>query len=368
MSPSRLALCAGIPLLLLPAAAGSPLRVVLPDENPTGGWVEAGPLSDSALQRLRGLDDAELSAILTVRVDVVVVDSVPDMLGEVRLVDASLRFTPRFPWRPGLDYRATLRLPGQPPEALAFRVPEVEAEASTVVTRVFPAGESIPANLLRFYVEFSAPMAGQDALPFVELIDEAGQPIEQPFVETSPLWDPGRTRLTLICHPGRIKRGLDLHDRLGPPLREGMRVALVVKAELEDAWGQPLAAAARREFRVVSADRESPNPATWKLHRPEPGSRDLLRVEFGETLDAQLVERMLSLRDVDGEGVASPDGSAWEFRPTLPWPDGRAELLVAGELEDLSGNRVDAPFEQGDTAAAASGPFVLRIELTAKNP
>lgn len=307
------------------------------------------------------MDEAELAQVLSVRVGAE--GDLPAILGERRIVDETLRFTPRFPWRTGLDYRATLSLPGAPSAELRFRIPAVASEATTTVAAIYPAADSIPANLLRFYVQFSAPMSADDPLPHVQLLDGEKHRIEHAFVETTPLWDPSRTRLTLICHPGRIKRGLELHERLGPPLREGMRVTLVVSGDLRDAWGQPLAAEAGREYRVTAPDRSAPDPSSWSVQAPRPGSLDPLRIEFGEALDLQLIDRMLTLRGVDGVPSVDTAGGAWEFRPRRPWDSEAVELLIAGELEDLAGNRVDAPFEVTGSAPPGGGPFRLHIDL-----
>ena len=70
------------------------------------------------------------------------------------------------------------------------------------------------------------------------------------FVEIEHgLWDPRQTRLTVLLHPGRIKRGVAPGERLGPPLRAGRSYRLVVDASMPDAAGRPLGRAFEKRFR-----------------------------------------------------------------------------------------------------------------------
>lgn len=59
------------------------------------------------------------------------------------------------------------------------------------------------------------------------------------------LWDPEGRRLTLFLHPGRIKRGVAMHEALGLALRPGRRYRLVVDREAEDAGATTCCASGR---------------------------------------------------------------------------------------------------------------------------
>ena len=90
----------------------------------------------------------------------------------------------------------------------------------------YPSGDSLPANALRLYVHFSRAMAARDA--------HAPRPPARrgrtarcrwrSWTSRAGLWDPGRTRLTLLFHPGRVKRGVAPGERLGPAAARGPRV------------------------------------------------------------------------------------------------------------------------------------------------
>jgi hypothetical protein len=348
------------------AADEAAIRVILPSEQPTAGWVESRPLTPSELAFVRSQKSETVAKTLEVRV--VSEAELPPILGGVELAGGRLVFRPRFPWRSGLAYRATLNLPGTQPSETLFLVPEVSTRPQTRVTRVLPDVESIPANLLRFYLEFSAPMHPGSVLPSVELLDEHGRLIAEPFVETAPLWDSENRRVTLICHPGRIKRGLELHERTGAPLASTRRVTLRVLRTLPDANAQPLIDDYSREFAVRPADRDAPNPNAWTWKAPMAGTSEALEIDFEEPLDVALVSRMLRVvgpdeEPVPGEIRVEPDGTGWTFRPSSVWLDDRYDLEVAPGLEDLSGNRVDGRFEREPTEATASpsAPTVLCV-------
>jgi hypothetical protein len=354
----------GFLLVAVVAAASDELRVVLPEDQPVAGWVESRALSPDEQNVLARLDSELLSRVLQLRVDAESV--LPPMLGEVGLESGKLIFRPRFPFKAGLGYRATLHLPGRELTEFAFKIPEAASRSTSEVRRVLPDAVAVPENLLRFYVEFSAPMHPGSILAHVELLDERGLVIPDAFVETVPLWDYENRRVTLICHPGRIKRGLELHERAGAPLANTGSVTLRILRSAADANGQSLVDAFEREYAVLPADRVSPQFERWSWQRAEPGTLEPMEVVFDEELDAVLLDRMLAVVDSDGDtvegaGVAQPGGMGWSFRPTAAWAEGCHHLRVAGELEDLAGNRVDGPFERGYSTARAADSSTIEL-------
>jgi hypothetical protein len=46
-------------------------------------------------------------------------------------------------------------------------------------------------------------------------------------------------------------------------------------------------------------------------------------------------------------GTIAVDGSetSWRFTPRTPWAAGTYQLIVDADLEDVSGNRIDQPFD-----------------------
>ncbi len=301
-------------------------------------------------------------------------DEVPAMLGTYELVDSTLYFHPRLPFLDGRNYCAVWR--GEQARALAGLLASAEAPRRTCfappsvahepprVTAVFPATETVPANLLRLYLHFSQPMARELAYAGVRLLDDQGQSVALPFVIVpQELWDPAGQRLTVLFDPGRIKRGVGPNLELGPPLVEGRHYTLEV-AGRPDATGLIMAAPFRHVFTVGPADRQSPDPDRWQLQVPAAGSRAQLRVLLDAPLDQALAERCLSVQGPEGmlHGKASlaDDGLIWTFVPEAPWRTAAHTLTVAADLEDPSGNRPGRPFDvpMADTKRFAHGAAV----------
>jgi len=219
------------------------------------------------------------------------------------------------------------------------------------VDAVYPATESVPANLLRFYVHFSGPMRTRDVDRFVRIERADGTPVETAFVDIPEgLWDPGSRRLTLFIHPGRIKRGVGLGDELGPVLDAGERYRLVVGGGMLDAEGRPIETEFVHRFVAAPVDRVPPDPSQWQVASPST-ERGVLTVRFGESLDRALLARMVEVHGADAETIAgqmeiSVDGESLLFRPDDDWREGDYVLVVRPELEDLAGNRPGAPFDR----------------------
>lgn len=274
----------------------------------------------------------------------------PPVLGDLRVEGCALRFEPRFPFVAGLRYTASFELPGRPPLVRVFEVAEPEGEGPRV-TAVFPSAGTLPENTLRLYVRFSQPMEARGVAGQVRLFEAGGVEVPLPFVEIEQgLWDAGQTRLTLLFHPGRVKRGVAPGERLGPPLRAGNEYRLVVGTGLRNRLGQPLRAAFERSFRVGPADRDSPRVEELRVVAP-PAGREALVVELPEPLDEALLRRLLWVEDergqrVDGEVEVDAGEQSWLFRPGRPWAPGPYRLRVHSALEDRAGNRFDRLFDR----------------------
>jgi len=128
---------------------------------------------------------------------------------------------------------------------LCGRFDKSSDDRDATVAEVYPTADSLPMNLLRMYVQFSAPMTvGDDAEKRIHLLDEKGAIVDKAFLIAAggqELWDPDHTRLTIFFDPGRIKRDLTPHEALGLPLREGRSYSLTIDSTLRDAHGLSLA-------------------------------------------------------------------------------------------------------------------------------
>lgn len=322
---------------------------------------------------VRGLEDDHLDllraeeprpetwrAVLAVRVDQPDVKSAaitPPMAGSYTLDDTGrLTFVPSFPLQAGLTYRALFddRAGGGrgEPVVSVHTVAAKESGPRTSVTEIYPTAAVIPENLLKFYVHFSGPMSRGRIYEHIHLLDETGKEVEIPFLELDEeLWNPEMTRVTLFIDPGRIKRGVQPLEEVGPSLESGHAYRLIIDAKWQDAEGRPLLEEFVKAFRVGPADREMPDPKTWKLAEvPDVGSEKNLVLRFPEPMDHALAQRLIGVTDAEGESVSGrvaleDEEKRWTFTPDSPWTAGDYHIRISDILEDLAGNQVGKKFE-----------------------
>ncbi len=286
------------------------------------------------------------------------------LLGEVASDGDRLRFTPRFRPQGPAVYEVRLSPPGSSPVVARF---DLDAEpvptATTEIAGVYPLGERIPENLLKWYVEFSASMSVGEAYRHVRLLDHAGKEVPKAFLMVDEeLWSDDRRRLTLLFDPGRVKRGIRSNLEMGAPLVAGRRYTLTIDSGWRDGRGAPLVAGYRREFVAAPADRSPPDPNRWRFTVPSEATRAQLAVDFGEPLDHILAGELVAVLDPSGHrlrGTARLDAqdSRWLFEPAAEWTSGSHTLLIAPAIEDLAGNNLRGAFDRD----RASGDSLRRL-------
>jgi hypothetical protein len=267
-----------------------------------------------------------------------------------------LCFVPRFPFLTGTEYEVEIA-----GTVIGTAIP-MDREArgpSTEVCVIRPTSATVPRNLLRCYVEFSAPMREAGAT-HVRLIDADGAPLVGALLATEyELWDAERRRLTVLLDPARIKRGLIAHETVGYPLDEHSEVSLVVDAAFPDASGRPLRAGATRTWQVVGDERRRVTPATWTVAGVAADTTEPLEVVFDRSLDHALVGRCIDVvgptGPVDGAVVIGEGERSWQFTPTTPWTPETHRLVVDPVLEDVAGNSVQRVFDR-DLSSPSDDP------------
>jgi hypothetical protein len=355
------------------------------DTNKFG--VEVTGLSGATLQRLERADwkVAQWQPVLAVYADqgdLIADIGLPPMLGAYRVASNSVRFDAQFPLEPDVSYRAIFR-PDRLPEhrgkasspiMAVFKAPSRPLNPTTVVTHVYPSSDVLPENLLKFYLHFSAPMSRGHIYDHVHLRDEAGKEVEIPFLEIDEeLWNPAMTRLTLFIDPGRIKRGVQPLEEVGPALQAGRRCTLVIDQAWKDGAGSPLKESFQKTFMVGAPDRDPPDPVRWRVQSPKSDSRAPLTIVFSEPMDHALAERVIRVVNGSGDLVQGNAGledeeRRWNFVPTGPWNRGHYQISVQMTIEDLAGNNVGKPFDvdlfesvqQRVTNSTVSLPFEVR--------
>jgi len=349
------------------SAHAASLRWVTPPAAPETATVEVNDLNSTELKVLRGKQRtlSQWQELLSVQVehdDLTTQIGLPPMTGDYQVGATSLTFKPAFPLVPGLRYRAAfypdhLSSAGQAASAaqtLVMSLPARPTNATTAVTQIYPTASLLPENLLKFYLHFSAPMSRGHIYDHIHLYDESGHAVELPFLEIDEeLWDRDLKRLTLFIDPGRIKRGVQPLEEVGPSLQNGRRYTLKVDAGCHDGNGNPLQAAFEKHFAVGPPDRTPPDPAQWRVTCPRPGTLDALKIVFPDPMEHALALRMIhvtrgseaSNRTVEGAITLSDEERQWTLVPLEPWHRGPHHVVVRSTIEDLAGNNIGKPFE-----------------------
>ena len=284
----------------------------------------------------------------------------PSVQGSYRLTNNRLVFEPLFPLQAGVNYHAVFE-PAKavrPPAGTSFdvietilRIEKPKAKPETIVSQVYPTANSLPENLLKFYLHFSAPMSQGKVYSHIHLLNARNEKIDLPFLELDEeLWNPDGTRLTILFDPGRIKSGLLPREQDGPVLREGNSYTLKIDTTWPDAAGAPLKQGFTKKFIVAAPDVGMPSPARWKMTAPEAGSINPMTLDFPEPLDHALLQRLLWIEDagkhaVEGQVQVGNVERQWAFVPNQAWKDGDYRVVIGTGLEDLAGNNVARPFE-----------------------
>ena len=312
------------------------------------GWAEISIVLDELRGEIvvRGLSAEVLrergaEAILRVAVG----NDAPAILGDYRVEGDTLRFRPMFPFDAGRDYVVRLDVSDKP-MVTTVSLPARDIAPTTVVKEIYPTSATLPENQLKFYIHFSAPMAGGDGLRFVKLLDENGDEVVDPFLPLGEaFWARDYRRYTVFFDPGRVKRGILPNEQMGRPILDGRRYTLVIDQEWRDAEGVSLAAPYRKEFIAGPPDETPIDPKAWTVYPPRGGTREPLVVDFAEPLDRAVLVRALTLEDVAGDVEFTHNETRWVFTPALDWLAGSYALIALAVLEDLAGNQIGKPFE-----------------------
>ncbi len=265
---------------------------------------------------------------------------VPPVLGTFSTQANSVYFEPRFEISRTIPVRVVVK--GQ---VFHFAAEALQLKPSTFVEQIFPTGNQLPANQLKFYIHFSAPMLNGEAWQNIQLLDQNNKPVDLAFLEIDQeLWDRENRRLTILFDPGRIKRGVTPRDEIGSSLEAGKTYTLQINPAWRDENRIPLLKPCTKTFTVIAEDRAAIDPAKWSLSLPKPNTLAPLAIDFKEPLDAALALRLIRF-PMKGEATLGPNESSLVFTPAKPWKQGQFEIEIDTALEDLAGNKVGRPFD-----------------------
>lgn len=273
----------------------------------------------------------------------------PPITGKYSVNDSTITFRPKFGFQAGMEYTAIVDGDVKP---FKFVIPEKKSEQPTKVSGFFPSNDTLPANLLKVYIQFSQPMSEGMAYENIHVLNEQGDTVFQPFLQLQPeLWDLNNQRLTLWLDPGRVKRDLGPNLLHGAPLEEGQHYRVCISKNWADSNGAGLGEDFIQSFFVKAPDREMPNVNKWKINAPAPDTKGSITIHFGESLDFALAPQLLTVVDRDGQIVEGKvdlidQETKWQFVPIYSWKPGLYKIKVKATLEDLAGNTLNRLFDR----------------------
>lgn len=270
------------------------------------------------------------------------------VLGEFEKEDDDIVFKPVVPFTAGLVYEVFFQK-----EMLgSVSIPLPVNANKTALTNIYPTADTVPENLLKVYLQFSAPMREGEALQYVHLLNENKDTLRDIFLDLQPeLWNKERTALTLWLDPGRIKRDLIPNRKMGNPLKKGKWYTLTVSPEWKDVQGLPLEKKIDKRFFVSQRDSHSPELLAWNIQTPKTATNQPLEINFFAPLDYFLLGETISIINDKNEiipGVIkiTDEERKIAFTPQQAWRQGSYRIQVKAILEDLAGNNLNRPFDR----------------------
>ena len=300
--------------------------------------------------------------------------------GSYEADNRSVRFTPQFSFVEGQDYVIRVQHWSEDKEGedkgVSHKLTPFKIQANTPivkpeVTAIYPSGDILPENVLRFYIHFSTPMKPHVAFDYIKLVDASGNVDDAAFMKfKQELWSEDRKRLTILMDPGRIKRNVATNLSLGAALHKGESYQLVV----EEGWPtanstEPLASFSK-SFIVSDALRELPNSENWEITAPAIRTKDPLEIHFDRSFDHQLLHKDIKVfsaagEEIQGKSLPGNHETEWHFQPNEAWENEQITIVVNSELEDVAGNNFRDLLDHSiETETRDRAPILISIDLT----
>ena len=220
-----------------------------------------------------------------------------------------------------------------------------------LIVAVYPSGDSLPSNILRFYIQFSEPMRENHSLSHILVEGPDGKAMTHVFFDTNEeLWNGDRTLLTLLVDPARVKTGLLANEQLGRSFVPGVRYVMTIEAGMVSMRGTKISKPFSKSFVALLPDTAALSVARWKIQTPAAHSSAALRIRFDRNMDYACALDMISIQQPDGIGVKGTRilkqrEKLWEFVPVGRWANSNYRLAISTRLEDVSGNNFIASFD-----------------------
>lgn len=286
------------------------------------------------------------------------------ILGNFTQNTTEVRFTPILPFQKDSPYTVVFAN-----EVYPFTIDLDPKYDRLYVEALYPNSDTLPANFLKWYIHFSKPVNPSKIYDHISLIknsdstkvDRALLPLETPLLSNDG------TLLTLWIEPGRQKRDLGPNKRLGEVLVPNESYTLIIDEHIKDNQGIPMEMQYTHSFTVGSSDRIQPSITSWKIHTPQPNTKDPITIDYTELLDYGSLQNTIQIIDttgnlIEGEFVINTNQKSIKFKPLNNWTIGIYKLKCKPIIEDVSGNNLERLFDQDITIKKVSP--ILELSFT----
>lgn len=312
------------------------------------GQVNSPILSENTIEKLKSVDLAfdDWTSFFTIKVK----GGNNPVLGTYKIEENRILFIPRFLPDSKVIYSITFsskslfeRIGTKPEyqyelsEEVRFEIPSVQP----LGIKLLPNSKTLPENILRVYLYFTSPMGFQNPYNYLQLKDSTDQIIEDAFVEIPEgLWNSDRTRLTLLFHPGRVKRKVGPNRKKGPVFRSGGTYQLVVKKDLRDANGNSLLEDWKIHFTITDPIRTKMSIDEWQM-TTSCQNNCYLELKTDRLIDSEMMQRFLRIEDENAGAIPFEIKNEIEqitIHSNQFKIGSSYQLIVNPRLEDLCGN------------------------------
>ena len=237
---------------------------------------------------------------------------------------------------------------------------QAQAIDSTVsdafVTAIYPKQDTLPENILKFYIQFSEPMREGDFLKHIKLQNSKDENVTGVFFDNIyELWNNDHTQITLLVDPGRVKTGLQQNIKQGRAFAVNETYTLTIDTSWKTIKGDYLSKPFTKQFVIDSEDIIPPSIDDIIISKAKVKSNEPVKITFGEVLDVfQLQDyvRIVCATDVvKGKFTLLDDESSLQFTPQHPWNNIDYKLRIDVRLEDIAANSFAGKFDQAATEA-----------------
>lgn len=286
------------------------------------------------------------------------------ILGSYSQNETETYFIPILPFQKNSRYTVVYDT-----EVFPFTIALESSYIHLQIQALYPNSDTLPANFLKWYIQFSKPVNPSKIYDHITLInnrdrtkvDRALLPLETPLLS-----DDG-TLLTLWIEPGRQKRDLGPNKRLGEVLIPNESYTLIIDKNIKDRQGIPMETSFKHSFIVSTPDRTKPSITAWELQPPLANTKDPMLIQYQELLDYGSLQNSLQIIDASGKTIEGnfrlqANQKRIQFTPLNTWSKNTYTLKCNPIIEDLSGNNLERLFDQDITITKA--PPILEVSFS----